>query len=764
MAHTNQCGLSVTSSLPSLSSAPNRLPPQKLPPLKTANFKSDDTSWVAEFEPDFELGNGGAVEQVGQRLTGRLRLPEFEAAWRAATSDPFIHSVRLHGLALPLIDGKWPRRFDCGRNNIKSEHQDWTRQAILELNKHGAVSTWADHKAKGLGTGARPHMIMSLLVSPKPGKPGKFRLIHDCRPLNLLLQKQAFKMERLKDFVKELSELDRLFSIDIQCAYHHVEVMARFRTLLGFHFEGVDYVYNSLPFGLVTSAYVFCKFTAVTARALRLSELVTALIVYVDDIGGSIGKVFDKKRMDEILKLVRSFGWVLAPEKIVDTLLHRIKLLGFILDTAPMTIAVPEPRRLKLIASVEHVITHHSAVSARKVCQVVGQILSMQLALGLVCRLRSRYLLLAVRRAAIEGNYNLIVAVHGRALDELELWREQATTLAASPMHVHLRRPDFVLECDASDHALGAIIVKAPNGQQHVGGAKFYRRLRPHEARWGSLLRELTGYRDALRTLSRRTKLEGLCVSVVGDALSATYIFANGGSQVIDEATGNLLLTETLLDIVNDAAAKRYEVQFRWVRREEIQDADDLSKFVDTMDFSLKPSCLKYVLNTFGSVDIDVFAAPHNAVTPRFFAMFDTHTAEAVDCFAQSWASDALFVLPDFHKIDQVLDALERDNAVATLIVPVWTSKAWWNRLWSGQWTARRGKFEFLDGSALVANNKHCFFGTEFTTQLLVLRTRRVRGSSIGSTSSTSSTSSSGSTSSRHSRSRSKAQRGGLAP
>mmetsp|Transcript_24927 Transcript_24927/g.42393 ORF Transcript_24927/g.42393 Transcript_24927/m.42393 type:complete len:520 (-) Transcript_24927:735-2294(-) len=404
-----------------------------------------------------------------------------------------------------------------------------------------------------------------------------------------------------------------------------------------------------------------------------------------------------------------------------------------------MTIAVPEPRRLKLIASVEHVITHHSAVSARKVCQVVGQILSMQLALGLVCRLRSRYLLLAVRRAAIEGNYNLIVAVHGRALDELELWREQATTLAASPMHVHLRRPDFVLECDASDHALGAIIVKAPNGQQHVGGAKFYRRLRPHEARWGSLLRELTGYRDALRTLSRRTKLEGLCVSVVGDALSATYIFANGGSQVIDEATGNLLLTETLLDIVNDAAAKRYEVQFRWVRREEIQDADDLSKFVDTMDFSLKPSCLKYVLNTFGSVDIDVFAAPHNAVTPRFFAMFDTHTAEAVDCFAQSWASDALFVLPDFHKIDQVLDALERDNAVATLIVPVWTSKAWWNRLWSGQWTARRGKFEFLDGSALVANNKHCFFGTEFTTQLLVLRTRRVRGSSIGSTSSTSS-------------------------
>jgi hypothetical protein len=252
---------------------------------------------------------GGLVEQVGERLTGRLRLTEFEAAGRAATNDEFVHSVRRHGLALPLADGKWPERFNCGRNNVKSEYETWTRRAISELTEHGAVSTWAQHVASGLGQGARPHMIMSLLVEPKPGKPGKFRLIHDCRPLNVLLEKWAFKMEHLSDFVKELDELDRLFSIDIQSAYHHVEIMPRFRTLLGFTFDGIDYVYNCLPFGLCTPAYVFCRFTAVTARALRLSKLVTALIVYVDDIGGAIGKARDPRRMEAIIKLVRSFGW-----------------------------------------------------------------------------------------------------------------------------------------------------------------------------------------------------------------------------------------------------------------------------------------------------------------------------------------------------------------------------------------------------------------------------------------------------------------------
>ena len=257
----------------------------------------------------------------------------------------------------------------------------------------------------------------------------------------------------------------------------------------------------------------------------------------------------------------------------MDSWLHRIKLLpkvGFTLDTSTMSIAVPAARQEKLVASAEYVLTRRRRVPARRVCQVIGQVLSMQLALGLVCRLRSRYLMLAVRAAAVASNYNIFVEVSGRALDELELWRDQASSMTEAPMHVHRRRPDYVLKCDASDHALGAIVVKAPGARQRMVGAQFHRRLRADETAWGSLLRELTGYRDAIRTLGRRSPLAGSVVSVVGDAKSATYIFANGGSQVVDQETGTLMLTEVLLDILNEAADGAYEVQFRWVRREEI--------------------------------------------------------------------------------------------------------------------------------------------------------------------------------------------------
>jgi hypothetical protein len=183
---------------------------------------------------------------------------------------------------------------------------------------------------------------MPLIVEPKPGRPGKFRLIHDCRHLNKLLDKWPFKMENLTDFVKQLSLMDKLFSIDIESAYHHVEVAPRHRTLLGFRFEGTTYVYTVLPFGLTTSASVFCAFTAVTAKAVRDSGLMSALIVYVDDFGGSVGQERDTERMNEVLRIVRSFGWVLAPSKLNVDLVCRIKLLGFMLDTETMCIGTPK--------------------------------------------------------------------------------------------------------------------------------------------------------------------------------------------------------------------------------------------------------------------------------------------------------------------------------------------------------------------------------------------------------------------------------------
>jgi hypothetical protein len=69
---------------------------------------------------------------------------------------------------------------------------------------------------------------------------------------------------------------------------------------------------------------------------------------------------------------------------------------------------------------------------------------------------------------------------------------------------------------------------------------------------------------------------------------------------VADEETGILLIKETLLDLLTVADADGADVRFRWVRREYVHDADDLSKFGDRMDFGLRPDLREYVSTKVG--------------------------------------------------------------------------------------------------------------------------------------------------------------------
>ena len=684
---------------------------------------TDDRAWLETIHPGYAGSSAGEVSQIGERVTGKLRDPKVEAAWRAATNDEWLHDVRLNGLQLPLRDGVWPPRHHSNRNSIKPEYADWAREAVAELVTHGAVSEWTEFCKEGHATSARPHCVMPLIVEPKPGKPGKYRLIHDARYLNEYLIKTKFKLERLQDFVKELRHRDRMFALDLASAYHHVEIHPRFCTLIGFAFEGKDYVYRCLPFGLSVSAYVFCRFSEVTANAIRSSGLTTALVVYVDDFGGSSGPKKDMGRMNEIIALVRSFNWTLAPDKMDLELGWVMRLLGFLLDTDNMVIRVPEDRRRKLRATAS-AIDPSLPVVARSVCQVVGQVISLQLSLGLVCRLRTRHLIHAVREAARANNYSTKVELGERAAAELAHWQGDLNGMPATPMHAHRREADVKVHCDASDHALAAIVVRSPSDT--FTGAKFYRRLRDHEAAWSSALRELTGYHDAVLTLAKRGGMKGLLVEIVGDSQACKYIFENGGSQCVDQVTGELLIADTLSSLLGVAEEHGFEARFRWVRREFVQDADDLSKVVDRMDFSLRPRTLDYVWQRAGGWDIDAFASPTNATVARFYAAFDSTTAEGVDALGQAWSSGVLFILPDFHRISEVLDKVERDNAEVIMLVPEWQQKRWWHRLASGPWQDRIAGGFFLPPDSLVANNDDCFFGSSFTTRLFAFRTRRV--------------------------------------
>jgi hypothetical protein len=78
------------------------------------------------------------------------------------------------------------------------------RDAINELCDVGAVSTSGDHVRAGHAESASPRLVMPVIVEPKPGRPGKFRLINDCRHLIKPLDKWPLKMGNSMGFMKQL--------------------------------------------------------------------------------------------------------------------------------------------------------------------------------------------------------------------------------------------------------------------------------------------------------------------------------------------------------------------------------------------------------------------------------------------------------------------------------------------------------------------------------------------------------------------------------
>jgi hypothetical protein len=208
----------------------------------------------------------------------------------------------------------------------------------------------------------------------------------------------------------------------------------------------------------------------------------------------------------------------------------------------------------------------------------------------------------------------------------VKLFASQRGSFEGQLKHKHKRKADYARHCGASDHALADIIIKALDEEDER--RPLNRRLRPHEEVWSSVPRELSGYRDAYLTLRRRQSMLSKIIRIVGDSLCCHYVFEKGGSQVTDDATGRLLLTEALLELLSAAKGVGAEVRFCWVRREYVQDADDLSKFVGRMDFGLRPDWLEYMSTEFGPWDVDRFAGDHSTTARRFNSLFDSRPSE----------------------------------------------------------------------------------------------------------------------------------------
>jgi hypothetical protein len=94
---------------------------------------------------------------------------------------------------------------------------------------------------------------------------------------------------------------------------------------------------------------------------------------------------------------------------------------------------------------------------------------------------------------------------------------------------------------------------------------------------------------------------------------------------------------------------------------------------VERSETSLNPDLLPDLEALHGPITCDLFAGRHNRLAERFFSPTPDFAAVATDAFNQNWAAETNpLANPPFALLPRVLRQVEEQQAVITLIAPVW--------------------------------------------------------------------------------------------
>ena len=111
--------------------------------------------------------------------------------------------------------------------------------------------------------------------------------------------------------------------------------------------------------------------------------------------------------------------------------------------------------------------------------------------------------------------------------------------------------------------------------------------------------------------------------------------------------------------------------------------ADRLSREMDDSDWRLSPNLFRYFQRKYLHT-IDRFASGTNTHLPRYNSRWLDPGTEAVDCLRLSdatWRKENNWCHPPLELIDDLVLKLQRSGAMATVVVPMWPNKSWFQLL-----------------------------------------------------------------------------------
>ncbi|KAA6399818.1 MAG: putative Transposon Ty3-I Gag-Pol polyprotein [Streblomastix strix] len=258
-----------------------------------------------------------------------------------------------------------------------------------------------------------------------------------------------------------------MVKIDLESAFHHIQVDKEFRPFLGFNINNRFYRYKAMRFGVKHAPFIFHK-TLRPVIKLILEALQVRIIAYCDYIiilHQNKQELNIKKQL--IINILTNFGFKISINKSVLTPMMQIEFLGWKINSNQDQISMTQSRQKKMkqmLRRWRRIVINQYMVKIRFIASFIGSlnILRLQFRRG---GIRFKKLNKIKSRVALKKGWNALIFLNKQVLKEIFWW--MAVIASNKPIQATIVQPHAILATDASQTYWGATL-KLFNPAQEV--------------------------------------------------------------------------------------------------------------------------------------------------------------------------------------------------------------------------------------------------------------------------------------------------------
>ena len=306
-------------------------------------------------------------------------------------------------------------------------------------------------------------------------KDGTHRLAVDYRKLNRNIRDDRFPMPLIQQLLEEFHGVKYFTKLDLSSAYHHLIINKNSRYKTAFVCSSGLFNYKRLPFGLSSAPAIFSRALKFALRDLQMAKV--PVLNYLDDIlVYTKGSFFSHlQTIEKVLAHFRSINLLLKPSK-CEFCRDKLNFLGFLISKDGIE---ADPDKVAKIKNFERPTTLKALKGFIALCSYYR---------SLIPNFSKR----ALPLTRLTRQENLINGSHFEWSEASEKsFNDLRTTLLSDVVLAFpdFSGPPFIIHCDASMYAFGAILSQRQNGKERpICFAS--KTLSPAESRYSATERE----------------------------------------------------------------------------------------------------------------------------------------------------------------------------------------------------------------------------------------------------------------------------------